>query len=118
MNTYTVTWVDEDGAELEKDENVEYGTMPAYNGVEPTKAATAQYTYAFAGWTPEIAAVSGNATYTAKFTDTIRTYTVTWANWDGTVLETDENVEYGAEPEYNGETPTKRCTPDSDFKKP
>ena len=107
VNTYTVTWVDEDGAELEKDENVEYGTMPAYNGVEPTKAATAQYTYAFAGWTPEIAAVSGNATYTAKFTDTIRTYTVTWANWDGTVLETDENVEYGAEPEYNGETPTK-----------
>ena len=106
VNKYTVTWVNEDGTVLETSE-VEYGTVPAYNGVEPTKAATAQYTYAFAGWTPEIAAVSGNATYTAKFTDTIRTYTVTWANWDGTVLETDENVEYGAEPEYNGETPTK-----------
>ena len=106
VNKYTVTWVNEDGTVLETSE-VEYGTVPTYPGETPTKAATAQYTYAFAGWTPEIAAVSGNATYTAKFTDTIRTYTVTWANWDGTVLETDENVEYGAEPEYNGETPTK-----------
>ena len=106
VNKYTVTWKNEDGTVLETSE-VEYGTAPTYPGETPTKAATAQYTYAFAGWTPEIAAVSGNATYTAKFTDTIRTYTVTWANWDGTVLETDENVEYGAEPEYNGETPTK-----------
>ena len=109
VNKYTVTWVNEDGTVLETSE-VEYGTVPTYLGETPTKAATAQYTYAFAGWTPEIAAVSGNATYTAKFTDTIRTYTVTWANWDGMVLETDENVEYGTTPEYNGETPTRAAT--------
>ncbi|MCR5168044.1 MAG: InlB B-repeat-containing protein [Oscillospiraceae bacterium] len=35
------------------------------------------------------------------------TFTVTWKNWDGTVLETDENVAKGAEPEYNGKTPTR-----------
>ena len=34
-------------------------------------------------------------------------YTVTWKDADGNVLETDENVKYNAEPEYNGETPTK-----------
>ena len=32
---------------------------------------------------------------------------VTWQNWDGTVLEIDENVFYGETPEYNGETPAK-----------
>ena len=106
VNKYTVTWQNEDGTVLGTSE-VEYGTAPTYPGEQPTKAATAQYTYAFAGWTPEITAVTEDVTYTAKFTDTIRTYTVTWANWDGTELEKDENVPYGTEPEYNGETPTK-----------
>ena len=107
VNTYTVTWMNDDGTELEKDENVEYGTIPEYRGEMPTKESTEQYTYAFAGWTPEIKVVTGDAEYTATFTDTIRTYTVTWKNWDDTVLETDENVGYGTTPIYNGETPTK-----------
>ncbi len=35
------------------------------------------------------------------------TYTVTWKNEDGGILETDEGVVAGVTPEYNGETPTK-----------
>ena len=106
VNTYTVTWKNEDGTVLDTSK-VEYGTVPTYPGETPTKEATEQYNYVFAGWTPETVAVTGDATYTATFTDTIRTYTVTWANWDGAVLETDENVPYDTMPEYNGDTPTK-----------
>ncbi len=34
-------------------------------------------------------------------------YTVTWKNWDGNVIKTDENVAKGTMPEYNGTTPVK-----------
>lgn len=40
-----------------------------------------------------------------------KTYTITWKNWDGTVLETDENVKKGTLPQFDGPTPTK---PDDD----
>ena len=37
-------------------------------------------------------------------------YTVTWQNWDGTVLETDYNVPEGATPSYDGSTPSRAST--------
>ncbi len=67
-NAYTVTWKNADGTELEKDEDVSYGTTPEYNGETPTQTATATDVYTFAGWDSEIAAVTGDATYTATYT--------------------------------------------------
>ena len=109
IQKFTVTWVNDDGTELEKDENVEYGTTPEYTGETPTKAGDAQYTYTFGGWDPEISKVTANVTYKAVYEKTVNTYTVTWKNWDGTILGTAQ-VEYDTVPEYTGETPVREST--------
>lgn len=105
-NSYTVTWLNDDGTELEKDENVTYGTMPEYNGEIPVKEETIQYSYRFTGWTPEITPVTADITYKAIYEPTIKQYTVTWKNWDGTILETDQ-VDYGEIPQYTEADPIK-----------
>lgn len=104
---HTITWKNADGTVLETDTDVVDGTMPVYNGATPTKAEDAQYTYTFADWTPAPVPVTGDTTYTATFNQTLRAYTVTWKNEDGTVLETDTAVEYGATPTYDGATPER-----------
>ena len=103
--TYTITWMNDDGTILKID-NVLENEEPKYTGDTPTKAANAQYTYTFNGWTPEIVAATTDATYTATYTATTNTYTITWKDWDGTLLETDNNVPFGTTPTYNGATPT------------
>ena len=75
-NTYSITWIDGNGETL-KTEQVAFGTMPVYEGDIPTKNSNAQYSYIFNGkWTPEIAKVSGAATYTAQFDETVNIYQV------------------------------------------
>ena len=69
VRTYTVTFVkasEDGGGTLQTLNNVAYGTTPTYTGSTPT---TTRAEYVFDGWTPEIAPITGNTTYTAKFKD-------------------------------------------------
>ncbi len=93
-NAYTVTWNNYDGTQLEQDLNVLYGATPSYDGATPTRAATAQFTYTFDGWTPAVSPVTGNVTYTATYTAAANAFTVTFVDFNGTVLGTDR-VRYG-----------------------
>ena len=87
----TVTWKNYDGTVLETDENVEYGAVPAYDGDTPAKAATAQYSYTFSGWSPAVAAVTGDVTYTAQFSETVNTYSVSITGEHCTIILKDSS---------------------------
>ena len=96
---YNVTFINEDATVLETHRVVK-GENVAYDGATPTKEATAQYTYTFAGWTPEVVSTPvEDATYTATFTSTVNEYTITWNNDDGSTIDT-TTVAYGTTPTH------------------
>jgi hypothetical protein len=74
-NSYTITWKKENGDIIDTT-TVEYGETPTH--AAPAKAADAQYTYTFKSWTPTVEPVTGDATYTATYNSTIRSYTIIW----------------------------------------
>ncbi len=76
----TVRFVDYNGTEL-KSEQVVYGNA-ATPPTDPTREG-----HAFAGWDRAFNAVTANMTVTARYA--INTYTVTFVDFDGTVLGTD-----------------------------
>ena len=95
-NSYTITWQNEDGSQIDQT-TVEYGIIPTH--ADPVKTSTGEYTYTFAGWTPNVVAVTGNATYRATFNATKNSYTITWQNEDGSLID-QTTVEYGVVPTH------------------
>jgi hypothetical protein len=65
---YTIKFVDEDGTILKTATYTE-GTKAAdiEKPADPTKASDGKYDYTFDSWTPAIADVTADATYTAKY---------------------------------------------------
>ena len=88
VRKYAVTFKNEDG-QVVSSSNVAWGSAIALP-TAPTKEPTAEYTYAFAGWTgyTEGMTVSGNVEFTASFTPSIRKYTVTFVDEYGLVVST------------------------------
>jgi|GEM_PF-5373270 len=110
---YNVSFDSAGGSAVEAQE-VEGGktaTAPA----NPTKEATAEYSYTFLGWylgdelydfaSPVIKDIQ----LVARWQEVKNKYTVSFVDADGNILQTSE-VEYGQNPKFTGETPTKAST--------
>ena len=108
--TYLITWDVKLNGEQEayKEETLRYGAMPSY-GSTPTKESDAQYTYSFSGWNPAPYAVNKDQTYSGSFNANKRSYTITFVNDNGDVLESNA-FEYGDVPSYGGSTPVSSHT--------
>ncbi len=76
---YKVTFVDEDGETEFFATNVAVGASATYGGETPVKAATAQYTYTWTGWTYNGTAYGTSATL-APVADAAQTYTATYSS--------------------------------------
>lgn len=98
-------FVDWDGTVL-KSWKVDEGETPT-PPADPTREATAQYTYTFAGWNPTVWKIYKKTTYTATYTATVNKYTITFVDEDWTTELDSQELDYWATPVYAGETPTK-----------
>ena len=99
VNNYTVTFYDEDETTVLDSQTLPYWSTPTYGGAAPTKSQDAQYTYTFGWWSPAIQTVEWNQTYTATYTPTLRSYTITWLDDDDSVIDT-TTVNYGVVPTH------------------
>ena len=111
----TVTWRNWDGSLL-AEEQYEYNIydLPSYKGDQPIRPATAEYTYTFTGWTPEIEPLTDDVTYTAVYQQNFRRYNVAFFDWDGTTLYEAEYY-YDETPEYPFGNPNRQSTAQYDF---
>ena len=117
MREYEITFVDEDGNELQS-EKLKYGRSPYFYGTKPTKEETDEFTYSFAGWNDgkhtyyvydPFPVVVGDTTYTAVFTATKREYEISFVGEEGNELQSGK-IEYGEIPIYTGTEQTKEET--------
>ena len=114
VQKYKITWRNYNGDTLKVD-YVPKGTIPEYKGETPVQQGSEQYSYVFTGWSPTPKEVDGEKAYVATFTREINKYTITWKDYNGKVLEKDENVPYGTTPTYDGQNPSRSSVRGASF---
>ena len=102
---YHIKFVDADGNVLQEGQNF-YGDVLDVEEIKPIHDNTDQYTYVFLGWEPEVAPVTGDQNYYAKYDTITNEYEIRFLDWDEEVLEID-TVAYGVMPQFKGQDPTR-----------
>ena len=67
IDRYTVTWKNYDGTVLYVETNIAKGQKVEFKSETPARESDGTYSYAFAGWSPEISEVVTDITYVAQF---------------------------------------------------
>ena len=105
---YKVTFKNYDGAILQE-VNVEEGKNAEYTAQTPTKPNTPTHRYTFIGWDGSLENITSDCVRVAQFSETQTKYTVSFKNYDGTLLY-ETYVESGSTATYMGPTPTREET--------
>ncbi|MCB9498231.1 MAG: hypothetical protein H6688_02085 [Erysipelotrichaceae bacterium] len=103
-----------DGTQLLRSK-VKKGGNATYTGSTPTRSYSgSDKVYRFSGWDKSLFNLSVDTTFTAQF-DLLNLYTVTFKNYDGTVLQT-VKVVHGDDAVYTGSTPYRSSTTSGDYR--
>ena len=87
VQSYTVKFLNWDGSVISEAKYPSGSTVT--QPTAPTRPADQTYRYDFAGWDKEVTACTADAVYTAVYTPVYVDYTVTFQNWDGSVIAED-----------------------------
>lgn len=93
---------------------VGYGQSASYQGPAPTRESDDSYRYTFKGWDKSLDSITEDTVFIAQYDTEEITWTVTFKNYDGKVLFTD-NVGTGKTAIYGGMTPIKKSTDTIDY---
>ena len=106
VDTFTVTFIDFDDTVLGTD-------VVGFGGDAVPPADPEREGYTFTGWDTDYTNVTANLTVQALYEQQL--FSITWENWDGEVLEVDENVPYGEMPSYDGDEPTRPAKAENEY---
>ena len=109
VRTYTVLWKNWDGTVLETD-TVAYGETATYDGAQPSRENTEEYTYSFSGWDKEVGEVTDNVEVTAQYEQTANDTGSNTPEGGNPDDNTGSNIPEGGKPDDN----TGSNTPDGE----
>lgn len=102
MPKFNVTYLDYDGTVIKSttaydyQTNIETGVSKPY---DPQRASTQQYDYSFDKWSPDVdyntETLVDDVVYTATYNATLRKYSITFLDYDGSIISGPTSYDYG-----------------------